>query len=70
VTHSTPFSCNEIALIWQTSFGAVGDTVRGIAVLGTKYNYTQLQWQISSIDVEFNTLAFLLDIGGSYTLPG
>jgi hypothetical protein len=70
VTHSSPYSCTEIALIWQTTFGASDKPVRGIAVLGTEYNFDQLQWQIKSIDVEFNTLAYLLDIGGSYTLPG
>ncbi len=27
-------------------------------------------WQIKSVDVEFNSLAYLLDIGGSYKMPG
>ena len=27
-------------------------------------------WQLKSLDVEFNSLAYLLDIGGSYKLPG
>jgi hypothetical protein len=42
--------------------------VRGITILGTEQEGSQ--WKIKSIDVEFNSLAFLLDLGGSFKFPG
>ncbi|KAK3305183.1 uncharacterized protein B0T15DRAFT_484880 [Chaetomium strumarium] len=68
MTHTTPYSCNEIALIWQATFGVAQKQVRGVTILGVTKE--EGFWQIESVDVEFNSLAYLLDIGGSYNLPG
>lgn len=69
MTFST-FNCNYITVIWHATFGAAQKAVRGIAVAGAVYNKQKKMWQIKSVDVEWNSLAYLLDIGGSYTLPG
>lgn len=42
--------------------------VRGLTILGATKQAGY--WQIKSMDVEFNSIAYLLDIGGSYKLPG
>ncbi|KAK3899273.1 hypothetical protein C8A05DRAFT_18268 [Staphylotrichum tortipilum] len=68
VTHKSPFSCDEIALIWQATFGVAQKQVRGVTILGATKD--KGYWQIKSIDVEFNSLAYLLDIGGSFKMPG
>ncbi|KAK2072607.1 hypothetical protein P8C59_006949 [Phyllachora maydis] len=62
-----PVSCDKIALIWTATFGA-GRPVRGITILTAVLN--GIQWQIQSFDVEFDNMAYLVDIGGSYKLPG
>ncbi|KAK3682985.1 hypothetical protein B0T22DRAFT_386824 [Podospora appendiculata] len=67
VTFKGPFNCNYISLIWTATFGA-GKPVRGITIIGA--TKTAGYWQIKSIDVEFNSLAYLLDIGGSFKFPG
>lgn len=69
VTFST-LNCNYITVIWTATFGKAQKTVRGIAVLGAVYDKKKKVWLIKSLDVEFNSLAYLLDIGGSYKLPG
>ncbi|KAK1782249.1 hypothetical protein QBC45DRAFT_8561 [Copromyces sp. CBS 386.78] len=68
VTFST-FNCNYITIIWTATFGVAQKPVRGIAVAGATYNKQKRMWQIKSLDVEWNSMAYLLDIGGSYTLP-
>ncbi|KAL2172357.1 hypothetical protein VTG60DRAFT_6196 [Thermothelomyces hinnuleus] len=68
VTHKSPISCDEIALIWQATFGFAEAQVRGLTILGATRDAGY--WQIATVDVEFNSLAYLLDIGGSYSLPG
>ncbi len=42
--------------------------MRGVTILGATKD--KGYWQIKTIDVEFNSIAYLLDIGGTYTLPG
>jgi hypothetical protein len=67
VTHKSPYSCDEIALIWKATFGKAQKSVRGVTILGATKDADF--WQLKTIDVEFNSLAYLLDIGGNYTLP-
>ncbi|GAB1319718.1 SnoaL-like domain-containing protein [Madurella fahalii] len=68
VRHQSPTGCNEVALIWDVTFGVAQKPVRGITILtGTK---EAGYWQIQSLDVEFNNIAYLLNIGGSYKMPG
>ncbi|KAK3317042.1 hypothetical protein B0H66DRAFT_576657 [Apodospora peruviana] len=62
------FSCEYISLIWTVTFGA-GKPVRGITILGASKSSSG-NWQIKSIDMEMNTMAYLYDIGGSYKMPG
>ena len=68
VTHQSACSCSEIALIWQATFGAAQEQVRGLTILGATKHAGY--WQIAKVDVEFNGLAYLANVGGSYTLPG
>lgn len=66
-----PWNCDEITVIWSAKFTKIPNATplltRGIAVLGAVYEVDQ--WKIKSIDVEFSTLHYLKNIGGSYTLP-
>lgn len=68
------FNCEYITLIWTARPGPPTPdqlTVRGITILGaTRSNSNGKAWQIKSINMEMNSIAFLKDIGGSYTLPG
>lgn len=41
--------------------------MRGVTILGATKDAGF--WQLKTIDVEFNSIAYLLDIGGNYTLP-
>ena len=53
--------------MWSTKFGAAGKTVRGITILtGTK---AAGHPQISRIDVEFDNIAYMKNIGGTVTPP-
>ncbi|AEO64708.1 89baec30-7980-4b84-924c-cc1fdbf36485 [Thermothielavioides terrestris] len=72
VTHKSPYDCNQIAVVWTATFGVAQKPVRGVSILGAARDSKKkgAPWQIKRIDVEFNSLAYLLDIGGSYTLPG
>ncbi len=57
--------CDVIALRWHATFGeAQGQPRRPILRTTKKAGW----WQISRIDVEFNSLTWLLDMGGNY--PG
>lgn len=70
VTRSTPTSCTEIALIWQATFGMDEEKqqqVRGLTIIGAT-NVAGF-WQIKSLDVEFNNIAYLENIGGSINPP-
>ncbi|KAK4142675.1 uncharacterized protein C8A04DRAFT_13055, partial [Dichotomopilus funicola] len=70
VTHSTPTSCTEIALIWQATFGVDPEKqqqVRGLTIIGA--THAAGSWQIQSLDVEFNNIAYLENIGGSINPP-
>jgi hypothetical protein len=58
-------TCNVIALQWQATFGEAMLSSKGLTILRTAKD--QGIWKISKIDVEFNALTWLLDMGGSYT---
>jgi hypothetical protein len=62
-----PVSGNQITLIWTATFGAAQKTVRGITIIGATFNNGC--WQIATLTEEFNSIAFLQDIGGSCTFP-
>ncbi|KAK4168484.1 hypothetical protein QBC43DRAFT_376098 [Cladorrhinum sp. PSN259] len=70
ITHSSPTSCTEITLIWTAKFGVAQKQVRGITILGAVRDESDGKWKIKSIDVEFNNIAYLLNIGGSVLFPG
>ncbi|KAK4116202.1 hypothetical protein N656DRAFT_774405 [Canariomyces notabilis] len=57
--------CESIALRWHATFGAANLPSRGITIIGTTKR--EGYWQIKSIDVEFNSLIWLLNMGGNYT---
>jgi hypothetical protein len=58
-------TCDTIGLQWKASFGAAMLPSKGITILKTVKE--DGMWKIKSIDVEFNALTWLLDMGGSYT---
>ncbi|KAK4119574.1 hypothetical protein N657DRAFT_581440, partial [Parathielavia appendiculata] len=68
VTHKSPFDCDEITLIWTATFGVAQKPVRGITILGVTKE--KGYWQIKSVDVEFNNVAYLENIGGLWAMPG
>ncbi|KAJ9133993.1 hypothetical protein NKR23_g10428 [Pleurostoma richardsiae] len=60
--------CDVIALQWHAAFGEANKTSKGITILhNTK---EKGYWQIKDIYVEFNSLTWLLDMGGSYVWEG
>ncbi len=60
--------CDVIALRWHATFGEAMKPSRGLTILHTTKKTGS--WQISRIDVEFNSLTWLLDMGGNYTWTG
>ncbi|KAK0708656.1 hypothetical protein B0H67DRAFT_463260, partial [Lasiosphaeris hirsuta] len=66
VTKQGPWDCDQLSFVWSVSFPK---TVRGVTILGAKKSDAGA-WQISSIDVEFNSLNFFQNVGGSITPPG
>jgi hypothetical protein len=60
--------CESIGLRWHATFGAANKPSRGITIIGTTKR--EGWWQIRSLDVEFNSLIWLLNMGGSYTWEG
>ncbi|KAK3347268.1 hypothetical protein B0T25DRAFT_572340 [Lasiosphaeria hispida] len=66
VTKLGPWDCDELSFVWTASFP---ESVRGVTILGAKKTDEGL-WAISRIDVEFNSLTFFKNIGGTVTPPG
>ncbi|KAI1638255.1 hypothetical protein F4809DRAFT_265982 [Biscogniauxia mediterranea] len=64
-------SCDRVAVVWTAAFGPPAKSARGITLLTTTPAPAgpDAGWLIKGIDVEFNSLAWLEDAGGSYTLP-
>jgi hypothetical protein len=60
--------CEAIALRWHATFGAANLPSRGLTIIGT--TKSEGWWQIKSLDVEFNSLIWLLNMGGNYTWEG
>ncbi|GAB1310158.1 hypothetical protein MFIFM68171_00368 [Madurella fahalii] len=60
--------CEAIALRWHATFGAANLPSRGITIIGTTKR--EGWWQIKSLDLEFNSLIWLLNMGGNYTWEG
>ncbi|KAK3496972.1 uncharacterized protein B0T23DRAFT_402180 [Neurospora hispaniola] len=57
-----------VALRWHATFGAANLPSKGITIIGTtkREGYAQTK----SLDVEFNSLIWLLNMGGNYTWEG
>ncbi|KAK0744687.1 hypothetical protein B0T21DRAFT_380875 [Apiosordaria backusii] len=82
ITHNI-VDCTEITLIWTATFAVPHvqpKPVRGIAILkalgeleDTEAEYVQGEndyvWKIGGLDVEFNNIAYLQNIGGSCEFP-
>jgi len=60
--------CASIALQWTATFGDAQMPSKGITIIKTTNE--KGWWQILEIDVEFNSLNWLLDMGGNYTWDG
>jgi len=61
-----PFNCKEISFIWSATFAKAPVTpsgVRGITILNTEKK--DGKWLIKSIDVEFNNINYLKNLGGT-----
>lgn len=63
-----------IAFRWVAAVGTQTLPVHGISILkaikvGDEANVGPNGWQLQEIEVEFNSAAWVTDIGGSYTLP-
>jgi hypothetical protein len=63
-----PWNCNQITVIWSTTFtkvpGATPLPVRGIVVLESNWNKEQKEFEIQNIKVEFNSMNFFRNTGG------
>jgi hypothetical protein len=61
-------TCDTVVWTWTATFGEAAKSVRGINVvrfvLGDDGN-----WWVERVDMEMNSLAYLEDLGGSWTLP-
>jgi hypothetical protein len=66
-----PWNCDSISFVWSTTFsfvpGGVPKPVRGVTILGATKG--EEHWVIKTLDVEFNNIQFLKNIGGSVTYP-
>lgn len=60
--------CKNIGLRWHATFGAANLPSKGITLIGTTKE--KGYWQINSLDLEFNSLIWLLNMGGNYTWEG
>lgn len=68
VDHVDVVGCDAIGLRWHATFGAANLPSRGISILGLTKD--EGWWQIRTMDVEFNSMIWLLNMGGSYTWEG
>jgi hypothetical protein len=60
--------CNTVAIQWKSAFGAANLPAKGITTFKTVFEDDR--WKISEINVEFNSVIWLLNMGGSYTWEG
>ena len=61
-------ACDTIGLRWHATFGEANKPSKGITILHTTKE--KGWWQIKQLDVEFNSLMWLLNMGGNYTWEG
>ncbi|KAH0439169.1 hypothetical protein CcaCcLH18_02964 [Colletotrichum camelliae] len=62
-------TCDTIVLKWTAAFGEAKLPVRGIQILTVDKGGPMRNWSIKTIDTEFNSLAYLANLGGTYTMP-
>uniref|UniRef100_L2FHM4 NTF2-like domain-containing protein n=1 Tax=Colletotrichum fructicola (strain Nara gc5) TaxID=1213859 RepID=L2FHM4_COLFN len=62
-------TCNTIVLKWTAAFGEARLPVRGIQILTVEKAGPIRGWAIKTIDTEFNSLAYLVNLGGTYKMP-
>ncbi|KAF4823644.1 hypothetical protein CGCSCA5_v001609 [Colletotrichum siamense] len=62
-------TCDTIVLKWTAAFGEARLPVRGIQILTVEKAGPMRGWAIKTIDTEFNSLAYLVNLGGTYKLP-
>ncbi|EFQ36720.1 hypothetical protein CGRA01v4_14159 [Colletotrichum graminicola] len=62
-------TCNTVVLKWTAVFGQEKLPVRGIQILTVQKSAPHYGWAIKTIDTEFNSLAYLVDLGGTYSMP-
>ncbi|KAF4830077.1 hypothetical protein CGCTS75_v006198 [Colletotrichum tropicale] len=62
-------TCDTIVLKWTAAFGEARLPVRGIQILTVEKAGHMRGWAIKSIDTEFNSLAYLVNLGGTYKMP-
>jgi len=60
--------CEAIGLQWHATFGEANKPSKGISILHTTKE--KGWWQIKQLDVEFNSLIWLVNMGGNYTWEG
>jgi hypothetical protein len=61
-------ACEAIGLRWHATFGEAMKPSKGITILKTTKE--KGWWQITELNVEFNSLMWLLNMGGNYTWNG
>lgn len=61
--------CMSIAVTWSGAFGQAAKSVRGVTAIQATRTGGGRAWQISRLDVEFNSLMWLNNVGGSFTMP-
>ncbi|KAI8269773.1 hypothetical protein K4K58_000222 [Colletotrichum sp. SAR11_239] len=62
-------TCDTIVLKWTAAFGEARLPVRGIQILTVENAGPMRGWAIKTIDTEFNSLAYLVNLGGTYKMP-
>ncbi|KAF0319654.1 hypothetical protein GQ607_013134 [Colletotrichum asianum] len=62
-------TCDTIVLKWTAAFGEARLPVRGIQILTVEKAGPMRGWAIKTIDTEFNSLAYLVNLGGTYKMP-
>ncbi|GJC96328.1 hypothetical protein ColKHC_05154 [Colletotrichum higginsianum] len=62
-------TCDTVVLKWTAAFGEARLPVRGIQILTVERGGPVGGWAIKTIDTEFNSLAYLVNLGGTYNMP-
>lgn len=67
VTATSAVTCDTIVIRWTQTFGAAAVPASGISIL--EFVCEDAVWKLNTLYTEFNSLAYLQDIGGSYSFP-